>query len=241
MNSGELKAKKFFIEKVLLQAQKEHVPISEAERYMLSWTEDTGKDFSPRQDLTDQFEKETTQSAFEKKIVGLLKNAYISDVRREKEMSKKYRSALRALDEGDHYIAVMADRAVREGVVSANRLKDRMSLIITAVTIMAILLTMLFIFRTLRTAYLFDFVLYALVYLSSTYVFAFRGIKPHGKRLIALILTAVSTLFLGFVLFYLKIIPPPHVGVEDKFYFVIAFCLPIGEDYLLDLIFDRKS
>lgn len=181
MNSGDLKAKKFFIDKVLLQAQKEHVILSEAERYMLSWTEDRGKDFSPNQDLTDKFEDEITQDAFEKKIAGLLCNAYVNDAQNDKQQKKTYQDALRALREGDHYIAVMAEMAIKEGG-AANWLKDKILLIVAAVGVSICLFVFLDTLDKLSIEQWSGFILGTLIYLGAIYSFSFKmpGRKNHA-------------------------------------------------------------
>ena len=104
-------AKKFFIERIDHQAQKDKRPISEAENYMLRWTE-TESGFVINQTLIDKFNEETTDEAFEKKIGVLLERAYASDISNDPRMKETYRNAYHALRKGDHYILVMIGEAI---------------------------------------------------------------------------------------------------------------------------------
>ena len=62
----KFQAKQFFVGKIILQAQREHIALSEAEQYMLNWSE-VENDFKIDQKLTNEFEKQTTDKEFEKK------------------------------------------------------------------------------------------------------------------------------------------------------------------------------
>jgi hypothetical protein len=104
-------AKRFFIDKVLLQAQKENITLSEAEKYMLNWTE-TEVGFEIDQILINKFNAETTNAAYEKKICSLLRHAYDNDVVNDSRMKETYRNAYRTLNKRDHYILVMIDEAI---------------------------------------------------------------------------------------------------------------------------------
>lgn len=109
--TNQEQAKSFFIERIGLQAQKDKAPLSEAENYMLHWTE-TENGFVVNQTLDNKFNEETTDEAFEKKICILLERAYASDVSNDPRMIEIYRNAYRTLRKGDHYILVMISKAV---------------------------------------------------------------------------------------------------------------------------------
>jgi len=133
----QIQAKKFFVDKIVLQAQKDHIPLSEAEKYMLHWTE-TEEGFDFNQDLTDKFREQTTETKYENKICRLIKNAYTADINKDIGLSHDYLNAYRILAKGDHYILVMIGKALRElrpDVKSDNRLKDKLLLILTALSI----------------------------------------------------------------------------------------------------------
>lgn len=108
--SNQFKAKKFFVDKVIDQARKDNVPLSEAEKYMLNWTE-VEDGFHIDDKLSEKFYEETTDEQYEIKIRTLLKNAYKRDIRLNSEMKEVYRSAYRAMKKNDHYILIMIREA----------------------------------------------------------------------------------------------------------------------------------
>lgn len=59
----ESTAKAFFVDRIIQQAEREGVPLSEAQRYMLSWSE-TDPAFVQNMELNEQFETEISQAAF---------------------------------------------------------------------------------------------------------------------------------------------------------------------------------
>ena len=111
MFENQMQAKAFFVERIIFQAQKDNVPLSDAERYMLQWTETEGA-FEMNQALIDQFNAETNDAQYEKKISSLLKSAYETDVANASEMKERYRDAYKTLKRGDHYILVMIEEAI---------------------------------------------------------------------------------------------------------------------------------
>jgi hypothetical protein len=104
-------AKQFFIDRIVAQASKEGVPLSEIERRMLAWSE---AEMTPADaiELQSRFEKETTDSEFERKISTLVKQAYKEDLARDATVRKLYLEAFRVLNQGDHYILIMIKPAL---------------------------------------------------------------------------------------------------------------------------------
>jgi hypothetical protein len=128
--SSQSQAKKFFIEKIKFQTQKDHVSLSEAEEYMLAWSEED-KGFLHNQELTDKFNEETTENVFEKKVIQLIKKAYKEDLRNDPSAKETYQSAYLTLCKGDHYLLVMLDEALDKDP-SASWIKDKLLLVATA-------------------------------------------------------------------------------------------------------------
>lgn len=108
---SEAPAKEFFVSRVLQQAEREGRLLSKAQRYMLSWSE-TDPSFAMDNELNEQFEKEITQAEFEKKIQALIKQAYEQDIAKTKDMKETYRTAYKALKQGDHFILIMIEDAI---------------------------------------------------------------------------------------------------------------------------------
>jgi len=109
--TDQFEAKRYFVDKVILQSQKDNIPLTEAEKYMIEWTE-TDERFEVRQDLIDKFNEETTDADFEQKVSLMLKNAYSYDVEMDPSAKETYRNAYKTLKEGDHYIRVMIDDSI---------------------------------------------------------------------------------------------------------------------------------
>jgi hypothetical protein len=104
-------AKKFFIEKVIAQANKESSPLSEAQKYMLGWTE-VEEGFQINEKLNKKFSEETNDEDYKRRICALLEHVYAEDVAADPKMKETYRNAYRAMAKNDHYIHVMIREAL---------------------------------------------------------------------------------------------------------------------------------
>lgn len=135
--SNEIQDKKYFIDKILLQARHENIQFSEAEKYMLGWTE-TEEGFVINKQLLDKFNQETADAKYEKKVVSLLRRVYNSDVSNDPTSKDSYREAYRILNSGDYYILVMIRSAI--GSKLSNGLKDRVLLILAAIGVFLLIL-----------------------------------------------------------------------------------------------------
>lgn len=142
--SNQIQAKKYFIDKILLQARHENIQFSEAEKYMLGWTE-TEEGFVINKQLLDKYNQETTDDKYEKKVAGLLRRVYNSDVSDDPASKESYRDAYRILNSGDYYILVMIRSAI--GSKLSNGLKDRVLLILAAIGVVFLILGIQLILR----------------------------------------------------------------------------------------------
>ena len=100
------------------QARVERMPLSDAERQMLSWSE-SDRDFMVDPRLPNQLASEMSDEDYETKVVGLLARSFAADVAASPETQGQWKQAAEVLHEGDHYILVMLDKAV------GHRLKGR--------------------------------------------------------------------------------------------------------------------
>jgi hypothetical protein len=105
-------AKRFFVEKVIAQAATEGVSLSDAERLVLSFSE-FDPEFVVSPELVAQLQAEISDQAYEAKIAGLIERAWERDVESDDNARGVYSEALTTLSQGDHYILVMIDRALR--------------------------------------------------------------------------------------------------------------------------------
>src|SRR5213594_2150595 len=89
-------AKRFFVERVVAQAKQEDIPLSEAERQMLAWSESEITPETAKQ-RDARFEAQTTDSEFEAKVSNLIRRAYTEDVARDRSSKQSYRGAYHVL------------------------------------------------------------------------------------------------------------------------------------------------
>jgi uncharacterized protein YhaN len=105
-------AKRFFAEKAIQQARAEGVPMSDAERRMLFWSESDPEVHADPQ-LVEQLAAEISDPEYEMKIAGLLKRALSAESAVDTARDR-WKQARSVLNQGDHYIGVMIKRGVGE-------------------------------------------------------------------------------------------------------------------------------
>lgn len=110
----QTEAKRFFVDKVVAQARSEGVPLSDAEREMLSWSE-SDPDITVDSALPARLQAEISDEDYERKIVGLLARSFSAVVRTNPRAEDEWTQASRVLHDGDHYILVMLDDAMAQG------------------------------------------------------------------------------------------------------------------------------
>lgn len=105
--SSQLDARQFLIDKITGQATRTATALSDAEQRMLRLNlDDPGSAVGiPVEVIQDQ------SGAYEKKIAKLLQSAYQRD-RESPQEQQRYRDALRALQNSDHYILIIASDAI---------------------------------------------------------------------------------------------------------------------------------
>src|SRR5438128_1583838 len=104
-------AKRFLVDRIVRESRDEGVPLTKAEEYMLTWSE-SDPAFTVNESLVADFERHTSEDAFERKISALLWNAYTADATATPDMMTMYQQARDALSRGDHYLSVMMDPRV---------------------------------------------------------------------------------------------------------------------------------
>jgi hypothetical protein len=105
-------AKRFFVEKVIAQAATEGVPLSDAEKRMLSFSE-SDPEFVVSPELVEKLQAEISDDVYEAKVAGLIERAWRRDVKADSNAHGVYRAAFTVLGHGDHYLLVMIERALR--------------------------------------------------------------------------------------------------------------------------------
>jgi hypothetical protein len=112
----QTEAKKFFVDKIIIEASQQGTSLTDAQRYMLSWSE-SDPDFKIIPEMNASFERENTEIEYEKTVRKLIKNAYDRDTKRDKTLCEDWRKAYSVLKKGDHYILVMLKDALGSALV----------------------------------------------------------------------------------------------------------------------------
>ena len=103
-------AKEFLVARIVEEAQREGVPLSEVERKMLYFTE-TAWTLPDIMEASDKFDREYNQEEYEKKIVGLIRNKRERARKEDKQEFAAWSDAIRILRKEDHYLLVMDGQA----------------------------------------------------------------------------------------------------------------------------------
>ncbi len=106
--SSAREAKEFLVSRIIEEAQREQVSLSEVERKMLYFTE-SGRMPEDMMDASDSFDRDYDQDEYEEKVTKLIRKA-AKRAHREKEYAAWW-DAIRRLKRGDHYILVMIGAA----------------------------------------------------------------------------------------------------------------------------------
>jgi hypothetical protein len=103
-------AKEFLVSRIVEEAQREGIALSEVERKMLYFSE-TNWTLPDIDTVSDEFDRDYDQDDYEKKIAHLVKGAYTRDLRDSGDEYPKWWPAIRLLSKQDHYILVMIRQA----------------------------------------------------------------------------------------------------------------------------------
>ncbi len=106
MFSSQGQAKRFFVERIVGQATREGRPLSENERWMLSFSE-SDPEFVVDVGRVRALEAEITDAEYERKVTGLAERACTTDIASDPAALATYKDAFRVLSQGDHYILIM--------------------------------------------------------------------------------------------------------------------------------------
>jgi len=99
-------AKEFVISRIVAEAERENVPLSEVERKMLYYSE-SGWTLPDRTIIYEDFDRECDSTEYETKIARLIKGAYHRACKDSREDYDSWWAAIRLLKKQDHYVLVM--------------------------------------------------------------------------------------------------------------------------------------
>ena len=111
MFDSQGQAKQFFVDRIVAQASRQGHPLSENERWMLSFSE-SDPEFVIDAARVLALESEISDADYERKVANLAERAYENDIAANPEVAAIYKEALRVLSQGDHYILVMLSQGL---------------------------------------------------------------------------------------------------------------------------------
>lgn len=104
-------AKEFLVSKIVEEAQRESVPLSEIERKMLYFSEQYWS-LPDIMEVNAQFEKEYDSEQYEAKLSELIRHAYDRTRKESQAETERWKEAIRILRKEDHYLIVMINDAL---------------------------------------------------------------------------------------------------------------------------------
>ena len=111
MVQSQADAKRFFAEKIIEQAAVEGVALTPAEREMLFWSE-SDPEFEASAAIAEALAAQTSDEQYESKISGLLARSFSAAVAADPGAAEVWQHAKAIVDQGDHYLSIMLERAV---------------------------------------------------------------------------------------------------------------------------------
>ena len=117
--SSAREAKEFLVSKIVAEAQREGVSLSEVERKMLYFSE-TGWTLPDIMQANDVFERDYVQEDYEDKIRRLICNARKRAQRENPEEFQTWVDATSTLQKEDHYLSVMLDQTGEQTPANGN-------------------------------------------------------------------------------------------------------------------------
>jgi hypothetical protein len=102
-------ARRFFIDRVVSEAERHGIAFSGNERRMLSWSETEPGCVA---ELAEALASEISDEAYEAKVSRLVSAAYDRELSIDAAAKDAYRAAYSVLNRGDYYLMVMIRRAL---------------------------------------------------------------------------------------------------------------------------------
>lgn len=115
-------AKEFLIGKIVEQAQRGGIALTDVERKMLYFSE-AGWTLPDISVVNTVFDRDYNQSAYESKIASIVREIQASNVAERREDADAWAEALRMLRKEDHYLLVMIDQAGSARLTAGRLLK----------------------------------------------------------------------------------------------------------------------
>ena len=148
MNATE--AKEFVISRIIAEARSQAVPLSETERQMLYWSEAYPPANVPDlKKLAEHFDAECESDQYEAKIRALADAAWKRDSTNPTE-AQRWKGAISALSQEDHYISVMLPGFGSRGVITGQQHRTRDVILYLAIAMAIVVAVTIYTLYTVR-------------------------------------------------------------------------------------------
>jgi len=137
-----LHAIQFLATKIIEQARRDGVPLSDVECNMLCFSESSST-LPGTAELNDQFERNYDQAEYEKKVSGLIRKVRAAE-RHDRLATQAWNDAVRSLRAEDYYLLVMIDQDYKRERPRGDLIK----LIATAILIVSIAVSLMIVFTS---------------------------------------------------------------------------------------------
>ena len=105
---NSMQAKEFLVSRIVAEAQREQISLTEPERKELCFSEQYPT-LPDMMEVNERFEAEYDSAEYEKKIKRLSAKAFKHDRQESPDVAQRWREAISLLSKEDHYILVMLD------------------------------------------------------------------------------------------------------------------------------------
>jgi hypothetical protein len=104
--NSSMAAKKFLVSRIVAEANRQGIPLSEVEQKMLYFSE-SYPTLPEMAEVSEKFDKECNSEEYEEKISKLSQSAYRRDLKESDDTAQRWKDAIGLLKTEDHYILVM--------------------------------------------------------------------------------------------------------------------------------------
>lgn len=141
-------AKEFLAGRIVSQAKRDGVSLTEVERKMLYFSE-TYWSLPDMAEVSREFDRDYDQDAYEQKIAGLVRGIQ-QELIGDEDADRSWENAVRFLREEDHYLLVLIDSANKTEVKAGRPRGDFLKLILTAMLVIAVVFAVMWFFEGRR-------------------------------------------------------------------------------------------
>jgi hypothetical protein len=104
-------AKEFLVSRIVTEAQREGVPLSEIERKMLYFSE-TAWTLPDIAEVSDAFDRDYDQASYEEKIGSLIRNLRADSRKNNRSDYDAWTEAVGSIQQEDHYLLVLISASI---------------------------------------------------------------------------------------------------------------------------------